>query len=343
MTLEATGTDWQKTACILCSLNCGLEVQVGGPDGRHLAKIKGDTRPSGLARILLREGAAPRLLPDGRRSARRAAAAARRTAASSRSTGTPRSARSPRSSADIKARYGGDKILYYGGGGQGNHLGGSYGAATLAAIGNRYRSNALAQEKTGEFWVNGKHDRRRHARRLRALRGRGLHRQEPLAVARLRARPRDHRARWRRIRSARSSSSIRGAARRRRRRTSTSRSSPGTDAWCLAALVAIIVQEDLVRRDWVAEHTTRLRGRRAAVPGDRRRRVRRRVRRRRGAPAPRRAAHRRRPRACRCTRISGCRCRCTRRSAAGCSGSSGSSPATSAARAPTTRRCRSSR
>src|SRR5262245_571845 len=30
---------------------------------------------------------------------------------------------------------------------------------------------------------------------------------------------------------------------------------PGTDAWCLAALVAIIVQENLVRRDWVAEHT----------------------------------------------------------------------------------------
>src|SRR5262245_24226129 len=31
---------------------------------------------------------------------------------------------------------------------------------------------------------------------------------------------------------------------------------PGTDAWCLAALVAILVQEGLVRREWVAEHTT---------------------------------------------------------------------------------------
>src|SRR6185503_18438123 len=29
-----------------------------------------------------------------------------------------------------------------------------------------------------------------------------------------------------------------------------------TDAWCLAALVAIIVQENLVKREWVAEHTT---------------------------------------------------------------------------------------
>ena len=33
---------WHKTACILCSLNCGLEVQVGGAGGRHLTRIKGD-------------------------------------------------------------------------------------------------------------------------------------------------------------------------------------------------------------------------------------------------------------------------------------------------------------
>jgi anaerobic selenocysteine-containing dehydrogenase len=33
---------WHRTACILCSLNCGLEVQIGGPAGRHLTRIKGD-------------------------------------------------------------------------------------------------------------------------------------------------------------------------------------------------------------------------------------------------------------------------------------------------------------
>ena len=31
--------DWQQTACILCSINCGIEVQL---DGRHLARIRGD-------------------------------------------------------------------------------------------------------------------------------------------------------------------------------------------------------------------------------------------------------------------------------------------------------------
>jgi anaerobic selenocysteine-containing dehydrogenase len=31
---------------------------------------------------------------------------------------------------------------------------------------------------------------------------------------------------------------------------------PGTDAWCLAALAAILVQDGLLARDWLAEHTT---------------------------------------------------------------------------------------
>jgi len=42
-----------------------------------------------------------------------------------------------------------------GGGGQGNHLGRSFGSATLAALGTQHRSNALAQEKTGEAVVMG--------------------------------------------------------------------------------------------------------------------------------------------------------------------------------------------
>src|SRR5690606_2461753 len=45
---------------------------------------------------------------------------------------------------------------YYGGGGQGNHLGGVYGASLRAVLGSPYVYSALAQEKTGDFWVNGK-------------------------------------------------------------------------------------------------------------------------------------------------------------------------------------------
>ena len=55
--------------------------------------------------------------------------------------------------AAVRDRHGGDAIFYYGGGGQGNHLPGAYSTATRRALGSRYRSSALAQEKTGEFWV----------------------------------------------------------------------------------------------------------------------------------------------------------------------------------------------
>ena len=33
---------WEKTACILCECNCGLEVQIGGEGGRHFTRIRGD-------------------------------------------------------------------------------------------------------------------------------------------------------------------------------------------------------------------------------------------------------------------------------------------------------------
>ena len=80
---------------------------------------------------------------------------ARRRQLRARSTGTPRSARSPRGFARVRDAHGGESILYYGGGGQGNHLPGAYSRATRAALGSVYASNALAQEKTGEFWVDG--------------------------------------------------------------------------------------------------------------------------------------------------------------------------------------------
>ncbi len=58
--------------------------------------------------------------------------------------------------AAVRDTHGGESIVYYGGGGQGNHLGGTYGAATLAALGVRFKANAISQEKTGEMLVMGK-------------------------------------------------------------------------------------------------------------------------------------------------------------------------------------------
>src|SRR4051794_39958031 len=33
---------WHQTACILCECNCGIEVRLGGEDGRRFERIRGD-------------------------------------------------------------------------------------------------------------------------------------------------------------------------------------------------------------------------------------------------------------------------------------------------------------
>src|SRR5260221_1120517 len=52
-------------------------------------------------------------------------------------------------------RHGGKSMAVYGGGGQVTCAGGAYGSALWRALGSRNVFNALSQEKTGDFWVNG--------------------------------------------------------------------------------------------------------------------------------------------------------------------------------------------
>ena len=102
----------------------------------------------------MQQGVPARPLPERPSPADQPAAPASRTAASRRSTGTPRSREVADRLAAVRDAHGGESIFYYGGGGQGNHLGGAYSGALLRALGARYRSSALAQEKMGEGYVD---------------------------------------------------------------------------------------------------------------------------------------------------------------------------------------------
>lgn len=55
----------------------------------------------------------------------------------------------------IRDSHGGTSIAYAGGGAQGNHMGGVFGAMLRNACDTPYLYASLAQEKTGNFWVNG--------------------------------------------------------------------------------------------------------------------------------------------------------------------------------------------
>ena len=150
MTMTPTTTDWQPTACILCECNCGIEVQL---EGRTLSRIRGDKAHPGSQGYTCNKAMRLDHYQNGRH---RLTSPMRR-----RPDGTFEEIDWDTAIAEVAAgferirdEHGGESIFYYGGGGQGNHLGGGYGGAFLKALGSRYRSGALAQEKTGEAWVD---------------------------------------------------------------------------------------------------------------------------------------------------------------------------------------------
>ena len=250
--MDSSDTDnWKKTACIICSLNCGLEIKTAGGS---ITKIKGDkSHPISQGYICEKsqrmdfyQNGADRIAspkrrqPNGRYEDISWDVAIREI--------------TEKLSA-IKSKYGGESILYYGGGSQGNHLGGTYADSTIKALCIQYRSNALAQEKTGEGWVQGKmmgapvHGDFDHCEVAVFL---GKNPWQSHGFARTRVILRE----------------IQNDPNRAMividpRRTETAAMAdfhlavkPGTDAWCLVAMSAILVQENLIATDWLAAHTT---------------------------------------------------------------------------------------
>jgi anaerobic selenocysteine-containing dehydrogenase len=145
----AAAVQWQPTACVLCACNCGVEVQVSGG---AITRVKGDrAHPASRgyacekAQRLPYYQSNPRILSPLRRTADGEYEPVDwDTAISEVASGLAR----------VRDEHGGASIFYYGGGGQGNHLGGAYSGATRSALGVRFSSNALAQEKTGEIWID---------------------------------------------------------------------------------------------------------------------------------------------------------------------------------------------
>jgi len=147
-----SGSEWHKSACILCAINCGVEVKI---DGREIVRVRGDKSHPGSAGYTCEKALRLNHYQNG---PHRLTSPLRR-----RDDGTFEEVDWDTAIAEIAARFqdviaehGGERILFYGGGGQGNHLGGGYGGSFRSALGIEYSSNALAQEKTGEFWVDGK-------------------------------------------------------------------------------------------------------------------------------------------------------------------------------------------
>lgn len=142
----------QSTACILCSINCGLEVRV---DNGRFVRIQGDPKHPHSEGYLCQKAAG---LDYYQNHARRLTHPMRKKVDGTFEQIDWETAISEVAEklVQIRGAFGGTSIAYYGGGGQANHLGGAYAQPFREALGTPYVYSALAQEKTGSFWVNGK-------------------------------------------------------------------------------------------------------------------------------------------------------------------------------------------
>jgi anaerobic selenocysteine-containing dehydrogenase len=242
--------DWRKTICILCSVNCGIDVKL---DGRHITRVRGNRDHVASKGYACEKAQRIDYYQNGRD--RLTSPLRRRSDGSFEEIDWDTAIREVAAGFNqVREKWGGESIFYYGGGGQGNHLCGSYGASTRRALGMVFSSNALAQEKTGEFWVDHK---------LFGTGMSGSYQQAEVAVfvgknpwqshGFQRARP---------ILRDMAADPNRALIVIDPRRTETAemadyhlRVRPGTDAFCLAAILGVLVQEDLLNPDFIRDRT----------------------------------------------------------------------------------------
>ncbi len=149
---QKPSSEWKKSACILCESNCGIEIRL---DGRRFERIRGNkahveskgyTCEKALRLDHYQNNRGRLTSPMRRRDDGTYEPISWDEAIAEVAAGLGR----------VRSDHGGAAVFRYGGGGQGNHLHGLYGQAVADGLGVRYRSNAIAQEKTGEAWVEAK-------------------------------------------------------------------------------------------------------------------------------------------------------------------------------------------
>ncbi|MEY4906213.1 MAG: hypothetical protein RLZZ292_4028 [Bacteroidota bacterium] len=142
----------EKTACILCSRNCGLTVEIN--EGKFVKILGDEQHPISKGYICQK---AARLEYYQNHDDRLGQPLKRQEDGSFLPISWDIALQEIAEKLQkIKQTYTGNAFAFVGGGGQGNHWGGAYSKQLLAAMGSRFIYTALAQEKTGDFWVNGR-------------------------------------------------------------------------------------------------------------------------------------------------------------------------------------------
>ncbi len=138
-----TAAAWHPTACILCECNCGIEIRLGGDTGTRFERIRGDKAHPGSQGYTCEKALR---LGHYQHQARLTSPMRRRDDGTYEAIDWDTAIREiAERFLAVRAAHGGETIFSYGGGGQGNHLGGGYGGATSRALGSVFKANALSQ------------------------------------------------------------------------------------------------------------------------------------------------------------------------------------------------------
>ena len=143
--------DWLKTACVLCAQNCGLKVLV---EDNKIVKVRGDKDNPRSEGYVCRKGTKVSFYQHHNQ---------RLTHPLKRVNGEFVKISWDQAISEIAEKmqkgldqYGPRTFALMGGGGQGSHTEGAFATSLFRNLGSYYHYNAIAQELTGHFWVNGR-------------------------------------------------------------------------------------------------------------------------------------------------------------------------------------------
>jgi len=244
---------WQQTMCILCATNCGIEVQT---EGSHIVNVRGDKAHPVSQGYLCQKAAR---IDHYQNHLRRVKQPLKRNAAGEFEPIDWDTAITEIAAKLVQLRdeHGGHSVGYFGGGGQGNHLPGPHAAAFRSAVGTPYYYSSLAQEKTGDFWVNGRLFGRQTCHVTE-----GIHHSDYILLIGTNPWQSHGFPRARKVLQEIAKDPNRTLVVIDPRKTKTAQMAdvympvrPGMDAFLMTAMLAVIVQEGLEDRDFIEEHT----------------------------------------------------------------------------------------
>ncbi len=244
--------EWKKSGCVLCAQNCGVELFV---ERGRITKVRGDRANPRSEGYVCRKGLH---LAHYQHHADRLRVPLEKTANGFREVSWDYALGAiAERLGTIVREHGPRSFAYMGGGGQGCHFEAAFAVRLLRSLGSHYHYSALAQELTGMFWVQGRAVGRQHLPTIPDEEHTDLllcvgwnpwmSHQMPQARKRIQAFAKDPNRLLVVIDP---------------RRTETARRAdihlairPGADALLTKAMIAIVLEEGLQNREYIAQHT----------------------------------------------------------------------------------------